>query len=827
MNNVNEMKTIYPIILFGLITLVVIACRPGNNDNRQETPSFSGVYPHLAYYNDEGECGTGAVVPWQNDLWVVTYGPHEPFGSSDKLYQITPGLQQIVRAESVGGTPANRMIHPESGQLFIGPYAIDSARNVRVIPYSEAPGRYTGMARHLTDPQHKLYIGTMEAGFYELDATTLQTTMLYEDGNVAGRNRQGVSAQYSTLLPGCHGKGLYSGQGVLVYSNNGEDSGEAKERFDIEAGSLSEWDGANWKVIRRNQFTEITGPGGISGNPHVDDPIWALGWDYKSVLLGVRHSGQWTFYRLPKASFSYDGAHGWNTEWPRIRNIGIPGSDDFLMTMHGMFWKFPPAFTPQNTAGIRPRSAYLKVVGDFTRWNERIVLGCDDTAQREFLNTRLAKGGIQSPGQSNSNLWFVEPELLNNLGSTVASGSVWLEEQVEACATSESFLFAGWVNRCAWIKNQGAVTTEYLFEVDRAGDNRWEQLKAVSIPAGSTTLVNFAPAEQAEWVRVTIDRATRTSLSFVYTNDEQRSTVPHDIFRGLQTIDQPQYLGGLLYSLGDNRRALGLLANSNGTETGYYELDATMNLVPKEDPQTAAFIRDKLAITVNGIQADSASVLVTDDRGRRWRLPKVDETYASLMADGELRLCREVATERDLFNCFGTFFELPAENADGYAKIRPVASHHLRIHDYASYRGMLIMTGIDPDVADNEHIIRSVDGKAAVWAGVIDDLWKLGKPVGCGGPWYNTAVKENYASDPYLIGFYDQRTLQLSHKATRPVTFTLEADPTGDGTWMEYLKFTVAPGETLTHGFDKAFQARWVRLRTDVQTIATAWFEYK
>ena len=38
-------------------------------------PSISGVYPHLAMYNDEGECGTGAVVPWAGDLWVITYGP--------------------------------------------------------------------------------------------------------------------------------------------------------------------------------------------------------------------------------------------------------------------------------------------------------------------------------------------------------------------------------------------------------------------------------------------------------------------------------------------------------------------------------------------------------------------------------------------------------------------------------------------------------------------------------------------------------------------------------------------------------------------------------
>lgn len=28
-----------------------------------EPENVSGVYPSLAYYNEEGECGTGAVVP--------------------------------------------------------------------------------------------------------------------------------------------------------------------------------------------------------------------------------------------------------------------------------------------------------------------------------------------------------------------------------------------------------------------------------------------------------------------------------------------------------------------------------------------------------------------------------------------------------------------------------------------------------------------------------------------------------------------------------------------------------------------------------------------
>ena len=57
---------------------------------------ISGIYPHLAYYNNEGECGTGAVVPWAGRLWAITYGPHLPFGSSDKLYEINRVTQAVM-----------------------------------------------------------------------------------------------------------------------------------------------------------------------------------------------------------------------------------------------------------------------------------------------------------------------------------------------------------------------------------------------------------------------------------------------------------------------------------------------------------------------------------------------------------------------------------------------------------------------------------------------------------------------------------------------------------------------------------------------------------
>ncbi len=814
------------------LLLLLLSCKTSKEMTSVDKLSISGVYPHLAYYNNEGECGTGAVVPWAGSLWVITYGPHLPFGSSDKLYQVTPGLQQIVWDKSIGGTPANRMIHKESNQLFIGPYAIDAEGEVRIISYKMMPGRHTGNARHLTDPTHKIYYGTMEEGFYEVDVNSLEVKELFRDGNV--NRKPGEMDQEAALLPGAHGKGLYSGQGVMVYSNNGEATEQAKHKFDVQAGSLSEWDGKEWKLVRRNQFVEVTGPGGIYGNPHPEtDPIWATGWDHKSLLLGVRDAVKgWYFYRLPKASHSYDGAHGWNTEWPRIRDIGTEGEPDYLMTMHGMFWSFPGTFTAANSAGVRPRSAYLKVIGDFTRWEDQLVFGCDDSAQKEFLNKRKAKGNIEGPGQSNSNLWFTPVSMLDQLGPATAVGAVWARETVGANEYSEPFLFAGWPYRSSWIKNEGTTPIIVTYEVDKAGNDQWSTLRSIELTAGESTSIDFNPSETGEWVRAKPDKQSTLTLTFAYRSNDTRNTSPDAIFKGLADVRSSSNKGGLLYGLGDNRRALGILANvtSGGktTETGYYEMREELKLERKEDVATADFIRERFVIPQQVVEIGNGSVLVVDDKNRRWRLPLGDDAYSTLTNKGELRICREVATERDLFNCHGTFYELPAENADGYAKIRPVATHRYRINDYASYRGMLILTGIVPEKGKkNPHIIVSEDGKAAVWAGVIDDLWKLGKPTGKGGPWVETDVKANIPSDPYLIGFYDQRELTLSHTSKDAVTISVEVDPTGNGDWMEYAVYTVQPGQKQRHQFPVSFQARWIRFTSDADTNVTTWLEYK
>lgn len=322
-------------LIFTLIILLVAF----NNWAAEKKKSIAGVYPNLTMYNSEGECGTGAVVPFGGKLWIITYGPHRPLGSSDKLYEVTPDMQQIIRQESVGGTPANRMIHKESKQLNIGPYFISEEGKVRVVSPKKMPGRLTGTARHLTDPANKIYIATMEEGLYAIDVKTLEVTEHIKDGNKQKSVGQGVKSK----LPGYHGKGLYSAQGILVYSNNGEHGGKARRVPDIDSGALGYWEGkGDWKLVRRNQFTEVTGPGGIYGNEKTSDQMWAMGWDCRSVILMLLDEGKWHAYRLPKGSHSYDGAHGWNTEWPRIREIEKGSAGDYAWN----FLEIPQDFLP-------------------------------------------------------------------------------------------------------------------------------------------------------------------------------------------------------------------------------------------------------------------------------------------------------------------------------------------------------------------------------------------------------------------------------------------------------------------------------------------------
>jgi hypothetical protein len=357
-------------------------------------------------------------------------------------------------------------------------------------------------------------------------------------------------------------------------------------------------------------------------------------------------------------------------------------------------------------------------------------------------------------------------------------------------------------------------------EVDAKGDGRWAKVREVEVT--NTGSWHDLSDLHAVWARLTSNVPLLPGMAFFQCrNSDTRGVNADAIFDGIARPADTKVSGGLLRARGENLRTL-----SFATTDAYYELDGDLNLRRKDDAQAAEFVRTKVAIPQNVLSVDAASVLYVDEKGRRWRLPKGDAAFDAPGVLGDERVDREVVTERDLFNCHGTFYELPAESSGGFGKIRPVATHNRRIKDYATYRGMLVISGITDD-AKGEHIVRSDDGKAALWLGAIDDLWKFGKPRGTGGPWRDTAVKAGEPSDAFLCTGYDHKRVTLSHSAKTPVKMRIEADITGTGQWGEAITLAVKPGEKVEHRFPDSFAAYWLRVTADADCTASAQFTYE
>jgi hypothetical protein len=181
-----------------------------------------------------------------------------------------------------------------------------------------------------------------------------------------------------------------------------------------------------------------------------------------------------------------------------------------------------------------------------------------------------------------------------------------------------------------------------------------------------------------------------------------------------------------------------------------------------------------------------------------------------------------------MLQAHGTFYELPALNAKGAIRMRPIATSDVAVHDYCSYRGLLVLSGVSPEAAkDDRHVIRSEDGKAAVWVGAADDLWKLGKPRGQGGPWLNTIVQKGTPSDPYLMTGYDKKTLKLANHGAKAVRVSVLLDVAGDGRTSAYKVIEIPAGGEVAHVFESWLNAYWVRFVADEDGVLSAQLTYE
>ncbi|MCS7239061.1 MAG: hypothetical protein NZ899_12450 [Thermoguttaceae bacterium] len=396
---------------------------------------ISGIYPHLAATSQSyTEAGIGAVVPWAGKLWYVSYVAHI-VGEGVGLYEIGRDLSIRKRPESVVGTHAGRLVHKESNQLFIGPYVIDAAGQVRVID-GLVRERITAYARHLFRPEQMVYAQAMEGKLYEVDVRTLEVHEIVD-----------LSKEALQIEGRAHFKGAYTSQGRLVVANNTYDASDAVRGYG--GGRLAEWDGKTWRVIKRTAYCDVTTAAGVWATPGDPGPLWAIGWDRDSVLLSVLADGSWSHYRLPKASQSHD--HAWCTEWPRIQRV-LPR--ECLVDMHGMFFRMRDDFQP-GRAHIEPYAAHLRIVPDMCLWEGRLVLAGNQNSAMSFGSSKAAQPRHRTGGQPQSNSWFGTVEELAQWGEVHGWGASCLRSGANPIlaptetgwVVSEPLLIGGYRNR--------------------------------------------------------------------------------------------------------------------------------------------------------------------------------------------------------------------------------------------------------------------------------------------------------------------------------------------------------------------------------------------
>lgn len=826
--------------LFGLTLCIPITaqthCKTENGEMRElwGKDCFSGVYPHLTtyahgrrdgtyHYGDE--CGIGALAVWGDKLYMVNYAAHRPQGSEHKLYIIDKDRRMTVFPGSVGGTPAARMIHAESEQLLIGHYLIDKQGKIRTISPSVMPGRITAIARHLKDPAHLVYYYDMEGMLYEANVYTLEVKKLYHNP-----------------LPGWHGKGGYTAQGRLVLSNNGEAAEDSKlwqvDKTDVNGpeccGVLAEFDGDKFRIVERRQFTDVTTRHGIRAVPNDQSPLWTMGWDKRAVRLKVMENGRWTTFLLPKATYNNDPAHGWFTEWPRIREIG---NGKIMMDMHGMFFDLPANFSSTQTAGIRPIASHLRYIPDFCSWDGQIVMATDETSIQ----------GNPLAGQPQSNLWFGTLDDLHTWGPATGYGAIWLADDVQTGTTSDPYLFAGFDRRMAHVVNHRRTPVSLTVQIDKKGNGQWTDYRTLRLKGNEYLPLIFPKDLQGEWIRLRASGSGNVSFVLHYTAaprmpDKSRD----DLFAALADADSHgPVLRGKLFA---NRANLNLTYLAS-VETAGQRTAVTPFEFDKFRLRFTPGLTDSLALRALGTKVhyadhmqfdaqtvdpeqmktlwdtDEASVILYTSKGRL-RLPRGNRAFDNYK---NTRCIREVESERELAHIHGTFYELPLEQVGcepRFTMMRPVASHSKLIDDFASWNGLLVMTGISRDAGKSAHVYHDKSHTAAIWLGAIDDLWQLGKPVGIGGPWMHTPVKQDQLSDPYLMTGYDRKTLTLSADKATTVSLWVNVSHDLDDKLL-YKEFQLQPNKPLTYTFPEGFSAHWVYLSADCDCHATAQFVYE
>lgn len=481
------------LIFFTFFLIQLTFSQSATQEIQTVKPPFhiNGVFPNLTVLGpmqSRSESGVGALIPWADKLWMIGYVAHIK-GSRIGLYEINDDFTMRKHPESVTGTYANRFTTRHSNYAIIGPHIIDTNGNVRT--YKElAKHRLTATMSHLTDPKNKVYFLTMEGLLFEASTNEDMTVTLLFD-----------LVKELEIPANCqpHFKGGFTGLGRVIVANNTYD--QLDYNNEAHGGRLAEWDGKKWRILEKTAFVEVNGKmsNQMNGRSIYGNPIFATGWDNKSVILKALndYSTDWKTYRLPKGSHSFD--HTWNTEWMRIREAQ---TERFIMDIFGIFYELPMMAYGGEVWGIKPISYHLRIVPDFCFWRGMLVLGGDQTDY--------------GSGQPQSGLLFQNIDDLWKYGKPTGWGDLWRDETIKANQLSDPFLMTGFDKKTIHFKNNSTTDVEYKIEVDFLGNNTWSTFKTIKVAANAYEYFIFPDGYSAHWLRISTNKDCKTTVSVVY-----------------------------------------------------------------------------------------------------------------------------------------------------------------------------------------------------------------------------------------------------------------------------------------------------------------------
>ncbi len=480
---------LFYIILFSHFYLISLHSQESNSPF-----SVSGVIPSLtmtANHSPRTEAGIGALMPWADRLWVITYVAHmTPTGSGTGLYEIDNNLVIKKHPESVVGTYANRIIHGPSNQLAIGPYLIDTLGTVRLIEEFKKH-RLAATMTHLSDPRNKLYYLSMEGDFFEVDVHTLEVTHLFD-----------LKDELYTRDARPHFKSGFTAHGRVVIANNTYDPRDY--RSSRKSGRLAEWSGSgDWKILEEKPFNEVWAADGMGS------PMIATGWDHISVIMKLYTDGEWKRYRLPKGSRAFD--HTSAVEWMRIRSVE---TERALMNAHGLFYEIGLHTYDGGLWAIRPISTHLRVIPDFCSWRGMLVLGGNQATPMQFGSETQDRHRLA--GQPQAGLWFGKTDDLWSFGKPTGIGGVWYQTQVAENEHSDPYLMHGFDKKSVHLYHDSDEDIEFTIQTDFMGNGDFRIYKTITVKPGEYVNYIFPDAYSAHWMRLSVSKGCRATAVVIY-----------------------------------------------------------------------------------------------------------------------------------------------------------------------------------------------------------------------------------------------------------------------------------------------------------------------